>query len=258
VGFIQSNVEISKDHPRYRSLVTRERIAELERRGIVATTGLIAHGRGEAFDYLLGESTTPEGELSERVAAAHLLEAANPVISINGNTAALCPHEVISLSRSIPARMEVNLFHRSDERVREVCEYMESMGGQGVLGREPDAHLEGIASERALCTSEGIFAADVILVPLEDGDRAEALVGAGKGVIAIDLNPLSRTSRTATISIVDEVTRAIPNIERFAGDLRDDPRERRRLIDTYDNMENLRAVARRMCHQLMEGLQGKA
>jgi len=224
----------------------------------VAATGLIAHGRGEAFDYLLGESTTPEGELAEMVAAAHMLEASNPVISINGNVAALCAEETISLALAVPAMMEVNLFHRTEERVRKVCEYMESMGAETVLGREPDARLEGIASDRALCTKKGIFSADVMLVPLEDGDRAEALVKAGKGVIAVDLNPLSRTSRTATVSVVDEVTRAIPNIERRVRELREDVRGRRRLIDTYDNMENLRAVARRMCRHLVEELEGKA
>ena len=57
-----------------------------------------------------------------------------------------------------------------------------------------------------------MFAADVILVPLEDGDRCEALAGMGKTVIAIDLNPLSRTARRATLTIVDELTRALPNI----------------------------------------------
>jgi len=97
-----------------------------------------------------------------------------------------------------------------------------------------------------------------MLVPLEDGDRAEALVKVGKVVIAVDLNPLSRTSRTATVSVVDEVTRAIPNIERYVRELREDVRGRRKLIDTYDNMENLRAVARRMCRHLVEELEGKA
>jgi 4-phosphopantoate--beta-alanine ligase len=250
-------VKISKDHPRYRSLAIRERIAELSKEGIVADTGLIAHGRGEAFDYLLGERTVVEGEIAERVAAAHLLEAVNPVLCVNGNTAALCASEMISLAKAIPARIEVNLFHRSDSRVDKVCEFMESMGAEGVLGRQSNARLEGIASERALCTEEGVFNADVVLVPLEDGDRAEALVGAGKGTIAIDLNPLSRTSRTATVTVVDEVTRALPNIERFVNDLREDPAERRRLIGTFDNMENLKAVGRRMCQRLVDP-QGKA
>ncbi len=52
------SMEISKDHPRYRSLVVRERMSDLVREGVVAPTGLIAHGRGEAFDYLLGERTS--------------------------------------------------------------------------------------------------------------------------------------------------------------------------------------------------------
>ncbi|GIT11701.1 MAG: hypothetical protein CM1200mP32_11940 [Methanobacteriota archaeon] len=40
------------------------------------------------------------------------------------------------------------------------------------------------------------------------GDRCEALVAAGKEVLVIDLNPLSRTSMTATVTIVGEVSRA--------------------------------------------------
>ena len=47
-------------------------------------------------------------------------------------------------------------------------------------------------------------------MPLEDGDRAEALVKNGKKVITIDLNPLSRTSQKATITISDNITRVIP------------------------------------------------
>ena len=47
--------EIPKDHPRYQSLFTREKIIERMHKRIVAEAGLIAHGRGEAFDYLLGE-----------------------------------------------------------------------------------------------------------------------------------------------------------------------------------------------------------
>ena len=32
----------------------------------------------------------------------------------------------------------------------------------------------------------------------------------GKTVCVIDLNPLSRTARTATVTIVDELTRCVP------------------------------------------------
>ena len=50
------------------------------------------------------------------------------------------------------------------------------------------------------------------MVPLEDGDRCEALVAAGKQVLVVDLNPLSRTSMTATVTIVDEVSRAVSEL----------------------------------------------
>lgn len=243
-------MEVSRDHPRYRSLATRERLAQLNRAGIVSTTGLIAHGRGEAFDYLLGERTTPDALLAERVAVAYLLEARNPVVSVNGNVAALCPGEVIALSEAIPAKIEVNLFHRTEGRMEKVIRHMEEAGAKKVLGRNPDAELDGIASDRAHCTQEGIFSADVVLVPLEDGDRAEALVRAGKIVIAIDLNPLSRTARAATVSIVDEVTRALPNMIGFVRDLREDISGRKRAISSYDNRANLRRTIKSICRYL--------
>jgi 4-phosphopantoate--beta-alanine ligase len=58
-------------------------------------------------------------------------------------------------------------------------------------------------SDRRMVDPDGIYIADVVLVPLEDGDRTEALVKMGKKVIAIDLNPLSRTSQKASITIVE-------------------------------------------------------
>ncbi len=250
-------MKISKDHPRYKSLTDRELLAELVERNVVSTTGLIAHGRGEAFDYLIGERTIPEAERAERVTAAYLLEANNPVISINGNSAALSAAQIIELAEAVPAKMEVNLFHRTEERIDRVCSYMEEKGATGILGRNPDATLEGIASDRALCTSEGIFSADVVLVPLEDGDRAEALVQAGKTVIAIDLNPLSRTSITSTVTIVDELTRALPNIEEFVIGLKDSPATRRRLISEFDNPSNLRSLVETICINLEERLSQK-
>jgi 4-phosphopantoate---beta-alanine ligase len=85
---------IPADHPRYRSLVTRERLADCARKGVVAMEGLTAHGRGEAFDYLLGERTTTSALLAEKTAAAMLMAAHHPVISVNGNTAALASREI--------------------------------------------------------------------------------------------------------------------------------------------------------------------
>ena len=47
------------------------------------------------------------------------------------------------------------------------------------------------------------------MVPLEDGDRTQALKKTGKTVITFDLNPLSRTAQTADITIVDNVIRGM-------------------------------------------------
>ena len=76
---------IPRSHPRYRSLLVREKLVEGFRRGLVVPEGLIAHGRGEAFDYLLGEESHSFALEAERVAAAWLLYADRPVISVNGN-----------------------------------------------------------------------------------------------------------------------------------------------------------------------------
>src|SRR5438477_302099 len=131
-------MKIPKSHQRYDSLMRRETLVRAWKAGIVVPEGLIAHGRGEAFDYLYG--------------------------------------------------------------------------------------------------------ADVVLVPLEDGDRAEALVRMEKVVISVDLNPFSRTTRTASIPVVDELSRALLNIHRFAHELRDDPKEITRLTRTYDKDRNMAAL----------------
>lgn len=245
-------MKVSEDHPRYRSLVVRERMSELVREGVVTYTGLIAHGRGEAFDYLLGEKTSQSALEAERAAAAYLLEAERPVITINGNAAGLCAEGLLSLARSVPAKVEVNLFHRSPERVEKVVRFLESVGGTNILGREQGSVLEGIASDRAFCATDGIYSADMVLIPLEDGDRAGALVKAGKIVSAIDLNPLSRTSVVSNVTVVDELTRAVPSIERFVRELRDKPEERRRVIAEFDNRRALRDARETMCSVLQD------
>jgi 4-phosphopantoate--beta-alanine ligase len=75
-----------------------------------------------------------------------------------------------------------------------------------------------------------------VLIPLEDGDRCEKLVEMGKTVITIDLNPLSRTSRKATISIVDNLTRALDNMVKFAREIKQERKDELvKLIMTYDN-----------------------
>lgn len=104
-----SDIEIPESHPRYQSLLTRHRIEAGVEKGITSRQGLIAQGRGEAFDYLLGEQTIPSADEAARAAAAHLLLAEHPVISVNGNVAALCPEETVELANAADADIEVNL-----------------------------------------------------------------------------------------------------------------------------------------------------
>jgi len=44
---------IPKSHPRYESLLLRDKIVKASQKGYLADSGMIAHGRGEAFDYLI-------------------------------------------------------------------------------------------------------------------------------------------------------------------------------------------------------------
>lgn len=220
----------------------REKLVEGFRNGLVVPEGLIAQGRGEAFDYLLGEKTTDLAESAEKAAAAALLLARKAVISVNGNLAALAASEVVSLAGASGATIEVNLFHWSESRVKAIRVALEAESAKGVLAENPDRQLDGVAHDRGRCHSRGIFGADVVIIPLEDGDRASALAEMGKTVISIDLNPLSRTSRAAKISIIDEVTRALPNITKFVEELSGDSESARKTIESYDNSRTVSKV----------------
>lgn len=234
---------VPKSHPRYYSLMVREQISRAMKQGIVHETGLIAHGRGETFDYLLDETTIPPANDAEKTAAAALLCAKNPIISINGNVAALAANDCISLGKNIPAPLEINLFHRTPERVKIIADFLRKKGVETLYGINPDARIPGLDSDRSLCEKKGIFSADVALVPLEDGDRCQALRRMGKTVIAIDLNPLSRTARTATITIVDNVIRAIPQIEYWVNEFKKKKRlNLNTLVKSWDNSRNLKSV----------------
>jgi len=235
--------KIPKNHPRYQSLITRERVTNAMKKGLVHETGLIAHGRGETFDYLIGEKTIPLAKEAEKVAAALLLCAKNPVISVNGNVVSLAAKECISLANAIPAKLEVNLFHRTEERIKKIVKELKKQGAKQVYGSMADARIPGLKHDRGLCDKEGIFSADVVLVPLEDGDRCQALRNMGKTVIAIDLNPLSRTAKSANVTIVDNVVRAIPNIEKWIKKLRNEDRKTlQKIAKSWDNDKMLQEV----------------
>ncbi len=204
-------MKIPKSHPRFVSLNIREKIVEGYSNGLVAEEGLLAHGRGEAFDYLIGEKTTRSARTAINAAAVTLLSAKNSVISVNGNIAALCPKEITQLAKITKSKIEVNLFYHSEDRKKKIVRHLKNAGAKQVLGTNPmsNRRIIGIDSPRRIVDKNGIFAADVVLVPLEDGDRTQALKKAGKTVITFDLNPLSRTAQTADITIVDNVIRGM-------------------------------------------------
>jgi len=227
--------DVPESHPRYESLRTRHLIEAGVEKGITSTAGLVAQGRGEAFDYLLGEETIPSADAAERAAAAHLLLADHPVISVNGNVAALTPEGVGDLAAATGADVEVNLFGRTEARMQAIVDHLAEHGVTGVKGLAGDAEIPGLDHDRGLVDADGIYDADVVLVPLEDGDRAEALGEMGTTEIVIDLNPLSRSARAAAVPVVDNLIRAIPNICDHAQELADaDEGELQAIVDAFD------------------------
>ncbi|MEC8927458.1 MAG: phosphopantothenate/pantothenate synthetase [Candidatus Thermoplasmatota archaeon] len=260
--------EVPPTHPRYASLMARKRLTEAASAGMLAESALIAHGRGEAFDYLLGERTCDAARNSIREIAGRLQEADWPIISVNGNAVALAADNLIRCAAAVPCDIEVNIYYRTPERMealisklnerKEVLmhepnpegwwpdweqmsgEWQENIRDVQILGANPDGRIPGLEGPRAECCTEGILRSDVILVPLEDGDRCEALTAMGKTVCAIDLNPLSRTAKKATITIVDELTRCLPLLLEDLVDGSMEPNE------DWDNEQNLREVVSEM------------
>lgn len=240
-------VRIPDSHPRKKSLLSRQKIVDGNSKGLLAESAMIAHGRGEAFDYLLGERTTESAGAAIRECAARLKSADNPVISVNGNTVLLAGKKALRLAAVLGCPIEVNLYYRTPERVSGLLtllerqkialseestpdgfegDWFDSIMGVPLLGSSPDFRIKGLEGPRSKCTEEGIGRADTILVPLEDGDRCEALVNLSKEVIVIDLNPLSRSAKMATVTIVDEVSRAFEGIlSELLGDSILDPTE---------------------------------
>ena len=226
---------IPKSHPRLNSLLIREKLVKGFDGNLVAKEGLLAHGRGEAFDYLIGEKTSKSAKEAIKAAAFMLKNAENSVISVNGNFAALCPTEIVQLAKTTNSKIEVNLFYSSEKRKKAITKILRKSGAKEILGlnKKSSTKLLGIDSARRIVDKNGIFSADVVLVPLEDGDRTIALKKAKKKIITFDLNPLSRTAQTANITIVDNVTRAMKLLVI-------ESKKKKRKISKYDNKKNLK------------------
>ena len=247
--------EVPPTHPRYTSLMARKRLTDAASAGMLAESALIAHGRGEAFDYLLGEQTCDAARKAIAEVAARLLSAQHPVISVNGNTVALAGPQLLTCAAILNCPVEVNIYYRTPERMKALLsaleqqrkdastlypEFQQEISLVPILGAKPDGRIPNLEGPRANCHSDGILSADVILVPLEDGDRCEALIAMGKTVCAIDLNPLSRTANKATITIVDELTRCLPLLldDLIDGSLSPN--------NDWDNGQNLREMVAEM------------
>ncbi|MBD3160106.1 MAG: phosphopantothenate/pantothenate synthetase [Candidatus Lokiarchaeota archaeon] len=246
---------VPDDHPRKESLDIRERIIEGHDDNIVATAGLLAHGRGEAFDYLIGERTTPSARQAAKAAVAALHLAEKPVISVNGNVCALVPVELVELSEITGAPLEINLFYYRREREEAMLKMLKKAGAQQVLGTHdrPSEKIPELSSNRRKVDSEGIAVADTVLVPLEDGDRTEALRRLGKRVITIDLNPMSRTAINSNITVVDNIIRAMPVMVDLARDLKSYTSEKlTKALDSFDNKKNLRIAIQDIMNHLRE------
>jgi 4-phosphopantoate--beta-alanine ligase len=232
-------VLIPKTHPRAASLYIREKIVQGLRDGLVVEEGLLAHGRGEMFDYLIGEKTSKTSHKAIKAAARALVTAKLPVISVNGNLAALCPKEIIELSKITGAKIEINLFYASEKRKKIIAQTLKKNGAKEILGIDPkfSKNIPKLDSARRIVDKRGIFSADVVLVPLEDGDRTIALKKFGKKVITFDLNPMSRTAQTADITIVDNVTRGMKILIDVCKKLAKEDLEKK---SKFDNKKNLK------------------
>lgn len=248
-----TKIEIPADHPRRVSLETREKIIEGHELHIVATAGLLAHGRGEAFDYFIGEETTEQARLAIRAAVAATLTAKLPVISVNGNICSLVPEGLVEFSDIAGAPLEINLFYYRKEREDAILKALHDAGAKTVLGTHdrPSTTIPELSSNRRKVDPEGIGSADVVIVPLEDGDRTEALGKMGKFVITVDLNPISRTSVYSNITIVDNIVRVLPIMVEMAREMKKLPHEELvRIVKEFDNEANIRSALNLMIEHL--------
>ncbi|MFX0004273.1 MAG: phosphopantothenate/pantothenate synthetase [Candidatus Hodarchaeota archaeon] len=231
---------LPKSHPRYESLKFRHKIIEGMKKLIVAEAGLIAHGRGECFDYILGEKTTLVAKKAIEAAVAALLIAKRPVISVNGNVAALVPDELVMLSKVINTPLEVNLFYQKEGRIEAIKNILQKAGAAKIYGTDPKKLIElnGLESNRRKV--ELIAQADLVMVPLEDGDRTEALKKLNKKIIAVDLNPISRTSLWADITIVDNIVRVIPEMIKIATEFKKLSKlQLENIVKNFNNKKNI-------------------
>ncbi|MEE9519815.1 MAG: phosphopantothenate/pantothenate synthetase family protein, partial [bacterium] len=151
------------------------------------------------------------------------------------------------------AKLEVNLFHRLPGREKAIEAVLKEAGAREVLGVDGSAtaRIEEVFSDRRTVDPKGIYVADAVFVPLEDGDRTEGLVRIGKKVVAVDLNPMARTARFADVTIVDNVVRAMPLLVSEAERLKNEsPEALREVVNSYSNRDALSDALKTMLERL--------
>lgn len=151
--------------------------------------------------------------------------------------------ELVELSQLLNIPLEINIFYQAEGRIEAITELLRDFGAKNLLGIGDftPKQLSKLSSNRRIVDPRGIYQADVVVVPLEDGDRTEALIAAGKFVIAIDLNPLSRTAQQAHITIVDNIIRVIPKMVEIGKILQNaTDKELNQIASEFDQSQNLK------------------
>ena len=121
---------------------------------MLADSALIAHGRGEAFDYLLGEQTIPSALEATREVAARLVGAKKPVLSLNGNAIALAAREFLTIASQLGCPIEINIFYRTPQRMGALLAHLKLLNSDlgldvEILGGIPDGKIPGLEGPRA-------------------------------------------------------------------------------------------------------------
>ena len=133
--------EVPPSHPRYNSLIARKLLTDAADDGLLADSALIAHGRGEAYDYLLGEKTSASALLSIKQAAAVMKNANKCVISLNGNAVALAAENLLRCATILQCPVEINIYYRTPERMKALLSRLEKVRQDVMKSKKPDGWL---------------------------------------------------------------------------------------------------------------------
>ncbi len=198
--------KIPRSHPRYSSLITREKLIEAYEDGILDEGTLIEFGREEAVDYLIGERTIEEAYRSTKVAVAYILLSKNPMIVLDGVCLALSANEIKKICRSLGLSI-----YLGESEVRE-----------RLIGRLKEEEIE---PKEYMDTNLLIFHRKNKIFRDFNGRK-----------IYFGLNIFSNDLKGVDVVIIDNVIRFFSNIEEIFDKLRE--KSRRELIKITEDYKN--------------------